>query len=91
MTLSAACRALMLLTTAVAAAVPAHADIKAFNAAVRAGDYATAATEVPMESFGEKVADTLKTWTLKPAKGANLDGCRLNSPNHVYKVIFYVG
>ena len=46
---------------------------------------------VPMENFGEKVADTQKTWTFKPAKGANVAGCRLNSLNHVYKVIFYIG
>lgn len=68
---------------AVVARMVTAPDGKVVNAEVLAA--------VPMENFGEKVADTQKTWTFKPAKGANVAGCRLNSLNHVYKVIFYIG
>ncbi|CAN0452182.1 unnamed protein product, partial [Phaeothamnion confervicola] len=46
---------------------------------------------VPLESFSAQVVDTLKTWTFKPEAGADTSTCRLNSRNHVFKVIFGMG
>ncbi len=46
---------------------------------------------VPLESFSTQVVDVLKTWTYKPVAGVNTSACRLNSRNHVFKVIFRMG
>lgn len=46
---------------------------------------------VPVESFAASVVDTLKTWTFKPEAGTDTSACRLNSRNHVFKVIFRIG
>jgi hypothetical protein len=45
---------------------------------------------VPAEVFADKVVETLGTWTFKPEKGVNTSTCRMNSRNHVYKVIFRI-
>jgi TonB family protein len=43
---------------------------------------------VPAESFGEKVVETLRTWTFKPDRSVDRSTCRLNSRNRVFRVTF---
>jgi TonB family protein len=45
---------------------------------------------VPADVFGEKVVETLRTWTFKPDKGVNTSACRMNSRNRIYKVSFRI-
>ncbi len=46
---------------------------------------------VPSKGFEDSVRETLETWTYKPARGVERNACRLNSRNHLYKVMFTVG
>lgn len=65
---------------AVIARMEVASDGKVTNVELLAG--------VPLESFGESVVSTLKTWTFKPDKGQDRSACKLNSRNRVFGVTF---
>ncbi|MET0568656.1 MAG: TonB family protein [Hyphomicrobiaceae bacterium] len=47
---------------------------------------------IPSDEFGNRVVDTVRTWTYKPARGMKPgQTCRLNTNAHVYKVNFTIG